>query len=285
MSELKSQIIEVKQLPIIEQRLQLVKAAVIEQTEAAMKLVCTEDTLQSVKKTRTSLKKDFTEWEEKRKAVKKAVMSPYEQFETVYKECVSDIYNNAYKELTKKIDDVETELKEQKAAEVKAYFDEYVASKEIEETYGKFFTFEQTGIKVTLSASKKSLKEQAANFVDRICDDLNLIETQEHKDEILYHYRKIDGSCYLNVSRAIQLVNEKYKAIEAEKAREAERKARAEAAKATERKADEAVKPAKAIEPPKVEEPILTVKFTVKGTKAKLQELKAYLERNGFDYE
>lgn len=44
MSELNTQIIEVKQLPIIEQQLQLVKKSVIEKTEAALKLVCTEDT-------------------------------------------------------------------------------------------------------------------------------------------------------------------------------------------------------------------------------------------------
>lgn len=281
MSELNTQIIEVKQLPIIKQQLQLVKKSVIEKTEAALKLVCTENTLQEVKKAKTALTKEFKEWEAKRKSVKNAVMTPYEQFEKVYKECVTDIYKNADNELKAKVGSIENALREEKSAEIKAYFDEYVASRGIEEIYGKFLAFEYTGIKVTLSASKKSLKEQAANFVDRICDDLNLIETQEHKDEILYEYKKS-----LNVSGSITAVANRYKAIEAEKAREAERKARAEAVKATENKVDEVIKPAKVIiESPKVEEPVLTVKFTVKGTKAKLQELKAYLERNGFDYE
>lgn len=281
MSELNTQIIEVKQLPIIEQQLQLVKKSVIEKTEAALKLVCTEDTLQEVKKAKIALTKEFKEWEAKRKSVKNAVMTPYEQFEKVYKECVTDIYKNADNELKAKVGSIENAIREEKAAGIKAYFDEYVASRGIEEIYGKFLAFEYTGIKVTLSASKKSLKEQAANFVDRICDDLNLIETQEHKDEILYEYKKS-----LNLSGSITAVANRYKAIEAEKAREAERKARAEAVKATENKVDEVIKPAKVIiEPPKVEEPVLTVKFTVKGTKAKLQELKAYLERNGFDYE
>lgn len=281
MSELDTQIIEIKQLPIIEQQLQLVKTSVIEKTEAALKLVCTEDTLQEVKKAKSALTKEFKEWETKRKSVKNAVMTPYEQFEKVYKECVTDIYKNADNELKAKVGSIENALREEKVAEIKAYFDEYVASRGIEEIYGKFLAFEYTGIKVTLSASKKSLKEQAANFVDRVCDDLNLIETQEHKDEILYEYKKS-----LNVSGSITAVANRYKAIEAEKAREAERKARAEAVKATENKVDEVIKPAKVIiEPPKVEEPVLTVKFTVKGTKAKLQELKAYLERNGFDYE
>lgn len=281
MSELNTQIIEIKQLPIIEQQLQLVKTSVIEKTEAALKLVCTEDTLQEVKKAKTALTKEFKEWEAKRKSVKNAVMTPYEQFEKVYKECVTDIYKNADNELKAKVGSIENAIREEKADEIKAYFDEYVASRGIEKIYGKFLAFEYTGIKVTLSASKKSLKEQAANFVDRVCDDLNLIETQEHKDEILYEYKKS-----LNVSGSITAVANRYKAIEAEKAREAERKARAEAVKATENKVDEVIKPAKVIiEPPKVEEPVLTVKFTVKGTKAKLQELKAYLERNGFDYE
>lgn len=278
---MKNEIIVVKQLPEIEEHLQLIKEEVTARVNDALSLVCNEDTLKSVKAARADLNKDFKDFEERRKTVKKAIMSPYEQFETVYKDCISDTYKKADVELKRKIDSVENELKAQKSAEVRAYFDEYLQSKGID-----FVTLENAHINVTLSASMKSLKEQAKAFIDRICDDLNLIDTQEHKDEMLYHYKKVDGMTFLNASKTIMLVNEKFKVIEAEKAREEERKAReqaaAEAAAKVEAVAPPTVEP---IAPPVEEEPVLTLNFTVRGTRTKLRELKEYLERNGFDYE
>ena len=282
------EIIVIKQLPQIEEHLQLIKEEVTAKVNDALSLVCNEDTLKSVKAARADLNKDFKDFEERRKTVKKAIMSPYEQFETVYKDCISDTYKKADTELKKKIDSVENELKEQKTAEVKGYFDEYRDSKIVNGI--TWIGFANAHINVTLSASMKSLKEQAKAFIDRICDDLNLIDTQEHKDEILYHYKKVDGMTFLNASKAITLVNEKFKAIEAEKAREEERKAREQAEAETAAKVEKVVETLtpptiEPIAPPVEEEPILTLKFIVRGTRSELRELKEYLERNGFDYE
>lgn len=271
-----AELIRVVQLPEIEEHLQSIKVAVTQKVNDALSLICTEDTVKSVKAVRADLNKDLKDFEERRKAVKKAIMSPYEQFEAVYKECISDTYKKADAELKAKIDSVENELKEQKTAEVKRYFDEYLQSKGID-----FVTFENAHINVTLSASMKSLKEQAKTFIDRICDDLCLIDTQERKDEILYEYKQS-----LNVSNAITTVANRYKAIEEAKAREEERKAREQA------EAEAAAK-VEAVAPPTVEpiatpieiEPILTLKFIVRAKRSKLRELKEYLERNGFDYE
>ena len=78
------------------------------------------------------LNAEFKAWEEKRKEVKTAVMSPYEQFEAVYKDCISDAYKAADKDLKQKIDEVEQQLKTEKLSEVKSYFEEYLASKSID---------------------------------------------------------------------------------------------------------------------------------------------------------
>ena len=174
------------------------------------------------------------------------------------------------------MDSVENEIKAKKTKEVSDYFNEYLQSKGID-----FVIFDNANINVTLSASMKSLKEQAKAFIDKIADDLALIDTQEHKDEILYEYKQS-----LNVSNAITTVANRYKAIEEAKAREEERKAReqaeAEAAAKVEALTPPTVEP---IAPPVEEEPILTLKFTVRGTRTKLRELKEFLERGDFDYE
>lgn len=277
---MENNIIQVKQLPIIVEQLHEVKAEVTAKVEQALSLICTEDTVKDVKKVRSELNKELKDYEERRKAVKKAIMTPYEQFEAVYKDCISDTYKKADTELKDKIDSVENELKEQKKAEVKGYFDEYLTATGID-----FVTFENANINVTLSASMKSLKEQAKAFVDKIVDDLNLIDTQEHKDEILYEYKQS-----LNVSNAITTVTNRYKAIEEAKAREEERKAREQAeAEATakvesvvEAVAQPTVEP---IAPPVEEEKTYTLKFTVRGTMPQLKALKEFLNNGGYDYE
>lgn len=274
------EIIAVKQLPIIVEQLHEVKAEVTAKVEQALSLVCTEDTVKDVKKVRSDLNKELKDYEERRKAVKKAIMTPYEQFEAVYKDCISDTYKKADTELKGKIDSVENELKEQKKAEVKGYFDEYLTATGID-----FVTFENANINVTLSASMKSLKEQAKAFVDKIVDDLNLIDTQEHKDEILYEYKQS-----LNVSNAITTVANRYKAIEEAKAREEERKAREQAEAEAVAKVEEVVEAVapptvEPIAPPVEEEKTYTLKFTVRGTMPQLKALKEFLNNGGYDYE
>lgn len=277
-----NEIIVVKQLPIIVEQLAQVKEAVIQRVQTATSLVCTDETVKEVKKARAELNNEFKAWEEKRKEVKTAVMTPYEKFETVYKDCVSDTYKAADKELKQKIDSVEQELKERKAVEVRTYFVEYLASRYID-----FVTFEQAGINVTLSASMKSLKEQAKNFIDKISDDLALIDTQEHKAEILVEYKKT-----LNVSTAITSVAAHFKAIEDEKKRIEEAEARraaeeqhiAEITSALPEPVMEAVlEPIPEVKAP-ADEQLCTLRFTVTATKAKLKELKAFLDNGGYTY-
>ena len=278
-----NEIIVVKQLPVIEQQLAQIKAKVTERVSAVTKLICTEETVKEIKKARTELNAEFKAWEDKRKEVKTAVMSPYEQFEAVYKDCISDSYKAADKDLKQKIDEVEQELKNKKAAEVKSYFEEYLASKEI-----AFVTYEQAGINVTLSASLKSLKEQAKNFIDRIVSDLALIETfTDLKDEILVEYKKS-----LNVSDAITGVKARTKAVQEEQARqeaEAEKRAaeaqRVEAIKAAIPEAPAAVEaPTEQTAAPAPEKKFC-IRFTVKGTKEQLIALKKFLNEGEYEYE
>lgn len=274
------EIIAVKQLPIIVEQLHEVKAEVTAKVEQALSLVCTEDTVKDVKKVRSELNKELKDYEERRKAVKTAIMKPYNDFEEIYKDCISDTYKKADTELKDKIDSVENELKEKKRKEVWYYFEELCEANSLD-----FITFENANINVTLSASMKSLKDQAKNFVFKVVDDLNLIDTQEHKDEIMYEYKQS-----LNVSNAITTVANRYKAIEDAKAREEERKAREQAEAEAAAKVEsvvEAVAPptVEPIAPPVEEEKTYTLKFTVRGTMPQLKALKEFLNNGGYDYE
>lgn len=278
-----SDLIIVKQLPIIEEKLKGLAEEIDKEVENARALVCTEDTLKTVKEVRADLNKKFKELETQRKAVKEQIMVPYNNFETIYKECVSDKFKNGDTELKNKIDNVESELKAKKEQDVKEYFEEYKTANDID-----FINYEQANINVTLTASMKSLKEQAKAFIDKIVDDLKLIETQECKDEIFVEYKQT-----LNISRAIQDVANRHKLLEEEKRKQEKQKIvhiemneKHEITKESYEQLENIFN--KPLEEPKVEEKqeeILTLRFTVKATRTKLKELKNFLENGGYDYE
>lgn len=290
-------LIVVKQLPQIEEHLKELSLDVDKKVENAKNLVCTEENVTTIKQIRASLNKEFKEVENQRKIVKEQILAPYMQFEEIYKMYISDKYKSADNDLKVKIDSTENELKNIKEQEIKDYFEEYKKANNID-----FVTYSQARINVTLSASRKSLKEQAKQFIDKIVDDLKLIDTQEHKTEILVEYKQS-----LNVSQAITSVTNRFKAIEEEKKRQEELKrkqleeaqrradestrAQTEATRQalenfipkSEEKVEEAILQAPVIE--KKQEEILTLRFTVRGTRTKLKELKQFLESGGYDYE
>ena len=279
------ELIIVRQLPEIEEHLKGLSEEIEQKVENAKSLVCTEENVKVIKQIRADLNKEFKEVENQRKTVKEQILAPYMKFEEIYKTYIADKYKSADIDLKQKIDNTENELKKQKEQEIREYFEEYRIANNID-----FVTFEQANINVTLTASKKALKEQVKKFIDEIVDDLKLIETQECKEEILVEYKQ-----NLNVSRAIQDVANRHKLLEEEKRKQEELKNKQ--LEEAQRQADISIKEQEIatkkaldnfiVEAPKVEEQeeILTLKFTVKGTRSKLKELKSFLEEGGYDYE
>ena len=204
-------IIVLEQLPVIRQNLMTIKAEVDERTARAASLICTEDTVKEVKKERAELNKEFTALENERKRVKSAILKPYEEFETVYKECVSAAYKAADETLKGKIADVENGLK----AERQAAFNEYFERKCVET--GIDFVFpEQVGVKITLSGSAEGYKQAADAFFDKVLSELGTIDKMNDKDEILYEYKQT-----LDLGQAIAAVTNRKAALKAQEERKA----------------------------------------------------------------
>lgn len=264
----------VTQLPIIKERLKQLSEEVDIKVKNAEALVCTEENVKIVKQVRADLNKELREVEQQRKAIKEQVLAPYMQFEDAYKQYISDKYRNADVILGGRIKVVEDELKKQKEQEIKEYFEELKQEKNID-----FITYEQANINITLTASKKSLREQVENFINKISDDLKLIETQENKAEIMVEYRKD-----LNVSRAITEVVNRKEAVKIEEKKQEEQKVvhiemnkNHEITKESYEQLEEVFMPQ--------QEKIYTITFTVKGTAPKLKQLKDYLIKEGYQYE
>jgi len=292
-------LIEVKQLPIIEDQLRKVKESIEARVQVALSLACTEETYKEVKKARAELNKERTALEERRMEVKRAILAPYERFEALYKECAGDIYASADRKLKERIAEVEDGLRQEKNDNIEAYFLEYAKSKAIPTD---LISLEKSGIKVGMSESKKSLQKQVATYIDRIADELALIETQEHKEEIFVEYQK-----NLNIARAISSVSARHLAVETERRRREEREAEIAQRNAAREKTEaiaaeitaqepETVSPPTASPDPDVDagtaaqegeqkEKRYAASFRVVGSRQQLIELKQYMNERGLHYE
>lgn len=290
-------LIVVRQLPVIEDNLRAFKGQVEQRVRDALALTCTEANYKEIKKVRSELGKEFKLLEDQRKQVKKSILAPYDAFEAVYKDCAGDLFTKADQELKRKIDSVESGIKQERTDEITAFFEEYRESKGIE---AGFTSFEKSKIPVNMSTSRKKLQEQVMAYLDRIADDLALIATMEHADEILYEYR-----WSLNVSQAATTVDKRYKALAAERQRKAaaEEAARARAENQVSIDAVLAKAQTETISEPPAAEPVPTpdadqqpvpatpaekryiATFRVHGTLAQLKTLKAFLEEGGYKYE
>ena len=272
-----NELIRVAQLPVIEEHLRSMKEAVDRRVDEALSLVCTEETVQAVKGVRSDLNKEFQTLEEQRKEVKKAVLGPYEQFEAVYKEYVSNAYKRADAALKGKVDDTEREIKQRCEDGLREYFAELCAAERID-----FARFEQSGVKVDMASAKqktpKKLREQLADFVAGIARSVEVISGMDDAEEIMVEFKRT-----LDAPVAISTVQERHQRIEAEKEAQALREAqRAREAEAVARV--EAVAPP-AIEPPAESEKVYRCSFSVVATKAQLKKLKDFMIQEGIRYE
>ena len=266
--ENKNELIVLEQLPIIKYKLEQLSVEIKEKVENANKLVVNEDTVKEVKQVRASLTKEFNELETQRKQVKQAIMSKYDEFEEIYKDNVSNLYKQADQELKTKIDNVESSLKEEKRNELFDFAMEYIVANDIQD----FVTFDDIGLNITLSASMKSLKEQIIAFCEKVKQDIDLINMEEYRDEILYEYKKNHG----NFVQCKRLVLDRYKEIKKLKEEEQNIKEANKQKLELEKKINDIIK---------VPEEIIEIQFTIKATKTQAQKLKEWLKNENIEYE
>ena len=263
-----TELITIQQLPVIVEQLHSIKAAVSEKVKSILALPCTEETVKEIKKYRADLNKDFDDFESRRKFVKSEILKPYESFEVVYRECVTEIFDGAKSQLKTAIDDVENAIKQKKSNEVSEFYREELAAHGLD-----FPNFGQSGIKVGLSDSITALKKQASEIIAKTAEDVAMIIGLPFNDEIMVEYRNS-----LNVSRSIQTVNDRHKAIEEQRAK-------------TETVANTTFEPIpitpevpRIIVPNKTDDEVVKV-IRVTGSQRKIDSLMTFLEDGWFKYQ
>lgn len=281
-------LIEVQQLPIIAERLQMVKAQVEAMTAEAASLVCTAETVQTVKNRRAELRKQFDELEAQRKAAKAAVMAPYNDFEQVYKDCITVPFRTADAALKSTIDGFELELKDRCRAELQDYFDELCA------VHGVDFLDMPTAmsigkIKISMADAQaktpRKLQDALSEVVARVATGMDQISRMDDAAEIMDEYKRC-----LDVGHAVDVVRGRQRSIQAEREAAEARRAAQKAHDDAKAKVDAALAPPTTQNAPEgpqaATDEIFDVSFTLIGvTKAQALRVRDYLKQEGITYE
>lgn len=268
------QLIVVRQLPVIEERLRSVKEQTIERVANALSLICCDETLQSVKGERAALRKEFEMFEEQRKQIKAAILAPLEQFDATYKDCVSNPYKQADAILKQKISEVENGIKENCEIGLREYFEELCEADGID-----FLQYENAGIKIDMASARAKtptkLRNQLEQFVLGVSCDIRLISKMDNAEEIMVEYKRT-----LSVAKSVAAVQERHHQIEAEKSAAAQRQD-------TQVQEQKSVERVQSFAPPVAvaQEETLCLTFSVTDTKPRLRLLKQFLDANGYKYE
>ena len=266
--KLENDIILVKQLPIITQKLQIISDEIDKKVEYALSLEANEDTIKVVKQERANLNKIKDELESKRKEVKNAILNPYNEFEEVYNSLVKNKLAIADTTLRQEIDDIETQKEKEKEGILREFFLEHLEANHLV----GMLNFEDIGLNITLSASEKSLKTQVKDFVEKVANDIKAMQSDEDKEEIFLEYKN-NGFDY---AKAKNTIVEKKKVLEEFKQHIAKN--------GEEIKQDEVIvqNVETLISQPKeiVEEEKYEFDFRVRMTKTQAKELKLWLQEN-----
>ena len=163
--EFKSEIkAEIKGISEIEDNIQDVKDYALKLSEYYSLKQFDEETLKNAKTEKAEINKFKDKVSEFRKTITKKYNEPLEKFTNEAKEA-EKILKETYDNLNNQILIYENKQKQEKEESVKTYFYEYCESQKID-----FVNFEKANINITLSASLKSLKAQAKEFVDKIAE-------------------------------------------------------------------------------------------------------------------
>ena len=263
-------IVRIEQMPIVFEQLEKIGSLIEESTKDLDKLECTEENKQEVKKRRTEINNTLKVLEDKRKEIKTKLLDPYNVFNEKYEnECKTKL-ENASNLLKEKIDVIENQQLAEKESELREFAEQHCKANNVH------IDFERIGLNITLSASIKSLKEQALEFINKVVGELKLIDMEEYRDEILYEYNQT-----LDFADSKTKVIERHKQLEELKQKAATmEEMKLEEEKVVE-KVEEVITPKEIIEDTEV----IKVSFTLTGTKEKIKKIKDLIIELGVEYE
>ena len=273
-----NEIIRVETLPVIFQQLEVVGVMVDEELEKFKDIDCTEENKQEVKKVRTSINNTLKVFEDKRKEIKNQVLEAYNQFNDKYELEVKTKLENASNDLKMKIDYIESTQLAEKEIELGNFIEEHIKANHLENILNNVAEITRlANLKVNLSSSMKSLKEGALTFIQRVANEVKLIELEETPSNLLYEYQQ---NGYDLTKAKLTLIERQRQIEELAKQREQVQEVQKVEEKIVEQ-VEEIVAPKEVIE----EQEVITVTFTITDTKENIIKVREFMKEMGIKYE
>ena len=280
-------LITITSLPEIRENLTALKARWEAKAAEAAAMVCTDESVQSVKRLRAEMRREFEEADSQRKAVKARYMAPWEEVEETWRLCVAEPFQRADASYKGTIAEFEDGLKRQCRERLEKWFSELLTGYELD-----FLNFDQAmgiaGIKIGMAdataKTPKRIMDALWRTVEQIDRGREQISQMDEADraEIMAEYKKS-----LDLGHAISCVQGRRRMIQAE--REAQETRR----KAQEQQRDAEPEAETALRPPVTEtvrqetEPRFErFSFTVKNvSREQLIKIREFLKEEGIEYE
>lgn len=180
------ELIQLKQAPVIEERLKSIGTEARKKIDMALSMPCTTETKSAVKGIRASLNADYKLLEEARKGVEKQIDEALSPFRDSYKQYITSVYKTADEQLKMKIAEVEEAEKFEKSENLRAYFNEIAVANNL----GKVVEFEKVIPKVDLSKTETAYKKVIDAMINQINKDIEVIKNHEHSAEVMMEYVK-----------------------------------------------------------------------------------------------
>ena len=174
--------------------------------EKVSSIEVTEDNVKESKKTIANVRKSVKRLDERRIAIKKAILEPYEELNDKVK-TIQDVLNKADEQVRSQIremeekerDEKEQRLHEQWNKRITAYdnakimsFEDWITPKHLNKTY----SFGQA-------------EDSMVDFLEKCERDIQVLREMQHSEELVSMYRET-----LDVSLAISIVNKRYAEME-----------------------------------------------------------------------
>lgn len=267
-----SELLSIVNLPATEEALKAISEKCKSKLEVAESMACTEETKQAVKKLRADLNREFASYEAERKERTAEYEKPLKEFKKLYDEYISVPFKSADSALKTKIDEVETEQKNRKTAEIEEYAQELI------EVYAlNWLDLSRIMPSVTLSASVTSLKKAVKTTVEKIKSDIDCIGVIDSSGEMFAEYM----NC-LDLATAKIAVEKRKKAVEEAEKAKAVYSQNEEINEQAEEKTDMLMPPTVEEDEPEIEK--YTMTFTVTATIEQLKALKTYMIENNIEF-
>lgn len=276
-------LIVVSQLPEIQENLRQLRDSWEQRAADAASMICTEETVQSLKDMRAEMRKEFQAADSVRKAAKEKYLAPWNAVEDTFKECVKDAFTRADESLKSTINGFEMELKQKCYDDLKIWYTELIQAEHID-----FLTLDQAmalaGVKIGLDDAKRNtprrLQDAVANVVSKIALNLEDISKMDDAPEIMAEFKLC-----LDLGRAVANVQGRKRLVQAEKEAAEARRTAQEREKAAEEKVRAVAPPVAQPKAQAADRVFEKYTFTVYNcTRSQLIRVRDFLKQEGINY-